>query len=100
MKYLRILAIAFTILAVLYFAIIPLGWTAVVHGKTGIHDAGGKMKISGVIPWPDRNLWCYEGTWINDDEPEPFECQDGTVIIIPPSPDFHGYSYVWEMELQ
>lgn len=76
--------------------IVPIVGTCLVNGKTGISDSGGEMKIDALVPWPSKNLWCYEGTWIHDDEVIEFGGKKMTLG----NRSFHGYCYVWEMSVQ
>jgi len=81
----RVVFCLFMILLLLYVGIVPAVWSAMSHGRIGISDHGSEMRIRGVIPWPGKELWCYEGTWI---------VVDGQPV------EFHGYCFVSEMRFR
>ena len=76
---------------------IPLAWSVAVRGKTGVTASGGRMQIDYVVPWPNYRLWCYAGSWIQDDVTHTL--QDGTVISHA-SVDLPGYCYVTDLNLE
>lgn len=68
-------------LLVAYVFLVPLVWTLMTYNQTGVTEHGNMMKIESVVPWPSKELWCYQGVWLKDG-------------------NFRGQCYVWEMTLK
>jgi hypothetical protein len=88
------------LVVVLYFSVIPIVWTLTVSGKIGLTEHGSMMVIESVVPWPSKELWCYQGVWLLPGELPRGLGDDGTIDAESKQPGFRGYSYVWEMDIQ
>jgi hypothetical protein len=88
------------VLVSLYFLVIPLVWSLCVKDMVGVSEAGNKMEISGVCPWPGRHLYCYEGTWVTEGQTNVARFDDRTITVYSPGTYFHGFCYVDEMTVK
>ncbi len=82
-----------------YLGLIPMVWTVLVRGRTGITQGGKRFEIDGVMPWPSHHLYCYQGWWIQDNTWSHTQ-QDGSVWTHSRPTARPGYCYVVQLDLE